>query len=353
MTCPRVSVVLSVRNGAADLLKAINTILTQTFTDFELIAINNGSSDGTAAILDRLRDPRLRVIHQEDMGLAAALNRGIALARGQYVARQDHDDFAKPTRLEKQVAFLDAHPDCALVGTRAEIWVQDRKTKRVHDHPTDNAALQFDLLFDNPFVHSSILLRKSALDVVGCYSTDPVRQPPEDYELWSRIARRYRVANLPERLTIYREVPNSMSRERSKSFVEKIVAISAENLAAATGASPPGAVHWDIAALSHRAFGRVSIDSDVESMCRTVRDAADRIFANDSGSDAATRVTQRIDSLRHAFALYRQESDPSWAARAVVTIAIAHRLGRKLGRLYERYVGRGSGRGPPGRERGL
>ena len=239
MTCPRVSVVLSVRNGAVDLPKAIDTILTQTFTDFELIAINNGSSDGTAAVLDRLRDPRLRVFHQDDMGLAAALNRGIGLARGQYIARQDHDDWAKPTRLEKQVAFLEANPDCALVGTRAEIWVGDRKTGRAHDHPTDNAALQFELLFDNPFVHSSILLRKSALDVVGCYSTDPARQPPEDYELWSRIARRYRVANLPERLTIYREVVNSMSRKPSASFVDKIVAISAENLAAAAGATPP------------------------------------------------------------------------------------------------------------------
>src|SRR5450432_2365267 len=130
MIFPRVSVILSVRNGDADLPKAIDTILTQTFTDFELIAINNGSSDGTAAILDRLHDPRLHVVHQDDMGLAAALNRGIALARGQYIARQDHDDWAMPTRLEKQVAFLEANPDCALVGTRAEIWVGDRKTAR-------------------------------------------------------------------------------------------------------------------------------------------------------------------------------------------------------------------------------
>ena len=141
-----------------------------------------------------------------------------------------------PTRLEKQVAFLEAHPDCAMVGTRAEIWVGGQKTSRVHDHPTDNAALQFELLFDSPFVHSSVLLRKSALDAVGHYTTDPARQPPEDYELWSRIARRYKVANLPERLTIYREVPNSMSRARPPRFIDNIVAISAENLAAAVGA---------------------------------------------------------------------------------------------------------------------
>ncbi len=209
---PLVSVVLAVRDGAAELPIAVDTILAQTLGDFELIAVNDGSSDGTAAILDGLRDPRVRVIHQQNMGLAAALNRGIAAARGRYVARQDHDDWARPTRLEKQVAFLGANPDCALVGTRAEIWMQGRKTRRAHDHPTDNAALQFELLFDNPFVHSSVMLRKSAVDAVGGYATDRSRQPPEDYELWSRLARRYKVANLPERLTVFREMPRSLSR---------------------------------------------------------------------------------------------------------------------------------------------
>jgi Glycosyl transferase family 2 len=298
MTSPLVSVVLSVRNGAADLPAAIDTIPTQTFADLELIAINNGSTDGTADVLDGIRDARVRVIHQDDMGLAAALNRGIALARGRYFARQDHDDWAKPTRLEKQVAFLETHPEYAMIGTRAEIWVGDRKTQRTHDHPTDNAALQFDLLFDNPFVHSSMMLRRSALDAVGHYSTDPRRQPPEDYELWSRIARCYKVANLPERLTIYREVPNSMSRERSTSFIETILAISAENLAAAVGAASPGRDHWNIAALNHRVFGKLSGIPDIERMCQTLRDAGARIEANFSGSDVGTRNHERRRRLR-------------------------------------------------------
>src|SRR5437016_5309467 len=112
---PLISVVLSVRNGARDLLRAIDCILAQTFADFEFIAINNGSTDETPAILDAVTDPRMRVIHQHDMGLAAALNRGVALARGRYVARQDHDDWSAPTRFEKQVAFMEANPACALI----------------------------------------------------------------------------------------------------------------------------------------------------------------------------------------------------------------------------------------------
>lgn len=301
MTAPLVSVVLSVRNGAADLPKAIDTVLTQTFSDLELIAIDNGSTDGTAAVLDGLADPRVRVVHQDDRGLAAALNRGISLARGRYVARQDHDDWAMPTRLEKQVSFLEQHPDCALLGTRAEIWVGDEPSERVHDHPTDDAALRFELLFDNPFVHSSVMIRKSALDAVGGYAIDPARQPPEDYELWSRLARRHRVANLRERLTIYREVPKSMSRAGANPFRDKLVLIAAENLAAA-GDVQPDHRHRDIAALFHGARAMVSKNPDIEDMCRVITEAGVRIHAEAPESDVPARVAMRVDALRRLYA---------------------------------------------------
>src|SRR6202042_750222 len=106
-------------------------------------------------------------------------------------------------------------------------------------------------------------IRKSALDHVGGgYITDQARQPPEDYELWSRIARHYRVANLGERLTVYREVPSSMSRASVQPFLEKLVTISSENLAHATGEMVPQQVHVDIAALVHGADARVSRKPD-------------------------------------------------------------------------------------------
>ena len=210
------------KNGGYDLPQALESILTQSFTDFELIAIDDGSTDETGAYLDSIPDRRVRVIHQESAGLAASLNRGIELARGHYIARQDHDDLADPSRMAKQVAFLRAHPEYALIGTCAEIWAGDTPSGRFHDHPTEDQILRFDLLFNNPFVHSSVMIRKSALDRVGVYTTDPARQPPEDYELWSRIARHYRVANLAERLTVYREVPTSMSRDGPDPFSRKV-----------------------------------------------------------------------------------------------------------------------------------
>ncbi len=303
---PTVSVVLSVRNGGADLPKALGTILNQSFSDFELIAINNGSTDGTRDFLDRLTDPRVRVYHQEDQGLAAALNRGISLARGRYIARQDHDDWALPTRIAQQVAFLDANPDHALVGTRAEVWIGDGPTGRFHDHPTEDADLRFALLFNNYFVHSSVMMRKAALDEVGVYSNDRSRQPPEDYELWSRIARRFRVANLPERLTIYREVLTSMSREGPDPFKQKLILISAENLAAATlGAPEPQRVHLDIASLVHGAPEKMSQGADIEAMCAVVALAGRRIFGDQSFEAECDPVAFRSRNLRHHFAIQK------------------------------------------------
>jgi hypothetical protein len=315
---PTVSVVLSVRNGGTDLPQALDTILKQSFGDFELIAINNGSTDGTRECLDQIVDPRVRVYHQEDMGLAAALNRGISLARGRYIARQDHDDLADPSRIAKQVAFLDAHPDHALVGTRAQIWVGDAPSGRFHDHPTEDDILRFDLLLNNPFVHSSVMIRKTALDRVGGYTSDPARQPPEDYELWSRIARRYRVANLGERLTVYREVPSSMSRAGANPFLEKLVIISSENLAYAVESASPLQVHVDIAALIHGAQARVSPMPDLRGMCAVIAEAGRRIGGGQPGPELVQRVASAQMQIRHRLMLRHPALDLARrAARAV------------------------------------
>jgi glycosyltransferase involved in cell wall biosynthesis len=301
---PDVSVILAVRDGGDHLAKAIDSILVQTFANFELIAVNDGSTDKTAAYLDSISDPRLRVFHQNGAGLAAALNRGISLARGRYLARQDHDDLADPNRISKQVEFLDSHPECALIGTRAAIWVGDTPSGRFHDHPIEDKILRFELLFNNPFVHSSVMMRKSALDRVGTYTIDPLRQPPEDYELWSRIARHYFVANLPERLTVYREVPSSISRVSAQAFIEKLVTISSENLAYTTGATAPQQIHVDIAALVHGCKERLSRKLDIKSMRAVIAEAGYRIGGDQPGPELARRI-ERARALIWRRAVFR------------------------------------------------
>src|SRR5581483_10303369 len=297
-----VSVVMPVFNGATDTPKAIESLFQQTFQDFEIIAVNDGSSDDTASVLNSIADPRLRVVHQDNVGLARTLNRGVSLARGKYIARLDHDDIAKPTRLEMQVAFLNSHQQCGLVGTRSEIWVEDQATGRVHDHPIDNNSLQFELLFDNFFVHSSVMSRKSLFVSLGGYATDPERPIPEDYELWSRFARCAEVANLPDRLTIYREFPRSLSRRDAACILQGVARISAENLAAIVEAPQVCEVHRDAAFLAHGMHERLSRSPDIEAVCRLVRQAATKINGGNWTPDMSARVEARIKPLRHSHA---------------------------------------------------
>jgi glycosyltransferase involved in cell wall biosynthesis len=291
-----VSVLMPIYNGAAYLHKALESVLGQTFVDFELIAINDGSTDDSAEILNTVFDPRVKVIHQSNIGLAATLNRGIQIARGALVARQDQDDLSHPERFAMQVGFLNSNPDCVLLGTAAEIWVGDKKTERAHDHPTEHSILAFDLLFNNPFVHSSVMIRRDALLAVGGYSTDKNRQPPEDYELWSRLVRIGRVANLSERLVVYREIPSSMSRQGLNPFVDRLVTLSAENLAIANGLSQPTRATLDVAALTHSAFHRLSSRPNILEMVRSVERAAVAVAGSDITIDA--RVAERVRALR-------------------------------------------------------
>jgi hypothetical protein len=175
----------------------------------------------------------------------------------------------------------------------------------VHDHPTEHAHILFDLLFDNPFVHSSVMMRREAVEAVGGYSTDPVRQPPEDYELWSRLARRFKVANLPDRLLVYREVAQSMSRATQNPFLDKIVTISAENIANAIGLSQPNAVCIDVAAIDHSAFHRLSGQSSINQICEAVILAGKNIAKNNNAPDVIALAAKRAAMLRYKFLMYR------------------------------------------------
>ena len=274
---PSISVLLPVYNGRKYVADSIKSILSQSEADFELIVIDDGSADDSYSIVQKFADSRIRTIRHENRGLAASLNVGLAEARGKYIARQDQDDISMPQRLEKQISYMRAHPECGLLGTWAQILEGEKMAARFHRHPTDADELCYELLFNNPFVHSSVMIRKTILDKVGGYSTDPSRQPPEDYELWSRISRSCRVANLSEVLVFYREIPGSMSRAGDSPFRKKLVTISAENIAFATGMETENPQIVNIAALTHLEKSLVRIKPDSREMLNILYRAIDKI----------------------------------------------------------------------------
>jgi len=222
---PTISVILPAYNVAPYIDQAARSILAQTFTDFELIIIDDASTDQTPNKIRALAtdSPRIKIItNAQNLGLTKSLNLGIAAARGQYIARQDGDDFSLPTRLAEQFAYLQAHPDIALLGSarlrmdaagniahNSGRLLSTRPVAKSADGKTARPTFD-DLLHANHFVHGSVMFRKSVFDEVGGY--DELFEYMEDFNLWQRIAKRHTVANLLEPLYALRNRPDSMTQ---------------------------------------------------------------------------------------------------------------------------------------------
>jgi glycosyltransferase involved in cell wall biosynthesis len=210
VSSPVISVLLAVHNGGPLLDESIRSILAQTFTDFELLIIEDGSTDDSFERASAYRDPRVRVIRNEtNLGLPRTLNRGLAEARGEFVARQDADDVSAPNRFALQMAFLREHPEVVLLGSSSVRIDPDGRSIGTNDLPTTHDAIRWASLTDNPFLHTSVMFRCSVALELGGYD-ETVRC--EDYALWNRMAERYPVANLPERLVFMREHAASVTR---------------------------------------------------------------------------------------------------------------------------------------------
>ena len=203
-----VSVIMPAFNAEKYVAEAASSIFDQTFTNFELIVVNDGSTDRTLEILNAIADDRLRILSNDNnMGVVKSLNKGIAEARGRYIARQDADDISLPERLQKQFEYLEKHPEIALLGTGRKTMSGTgifKKQKTILERPTFK-----NLLKGNCFSHGSVMIRKKALEEVGNYNE--LFRSSQDYELWLRIAKSFPVANLPEALYILRRHPESVS----------------------------------------------------------------------------------------------------------------------------------------------
>jgi glycosyltransferase involved in cell wall biosynthesis len=212
---PRVSVIMPVYNSEQYLEEAVESILSQTFRDFEFVIVDDGSLDSTPLLLANYaaRDPRI-VTHRfaSNQGLSSTLNFGIHQARGEYIARMDADDISLPERLEEQLRFMEAHHEVGVCSTGAEFIGERQSTKWLNYSSHD--AIHARMLFVNAIAHPTVMLRASVLRA-NELEYDPNVRYAQDYELWSRMITKTRFANLPHILLKYRVHPASISAKHS------------------------------------------------------------------------------------------------------------------------------------------
>lgn len=201
---------MPVYNGERFIREALDSVFTQSFADFELLVINDGSTDDSAAIVHSYSDSRLRLMHNEiNLGLIATLNKGLDLARGEYIMRMDCDDVSLPDRLARQVAFMDAHPEVGVCG----VWYREfgEGVNSITRCAPDHASIKCGILFNPVVGHASVIMRKSAF-VAHNLHYQPGYEHAEDYELWMRALKCFRFANLPELLLLYRVHAGQVTR---------------------------------------------------------------------------------------------------------------------------------------------
>jgi glycosyltransferase involved in cell wall biosynthesis len=216
MSGPTLTVLLPVYNGEQYLHATLESVLSQSYSDFEFLILDDGSTDGTAAILEsyRQRDPRVRVAHHENRGVGYTLNRGIAQARGRLIAQIGADDLALPGRFERQVEFLERHPDHVLVGGHLRIIDARGRPLGVRKYPARDAQLRARMLLYNPIGAPSVMYRRA--DALAAGGFTPRFRTCEDYDFVLRIAQRGKIANLPEPLTAYRLHPGATKSTQTR-----------------------------------------------------------------------------------------------------------------------------------------
>jgi glycosyltransferase involved in cell wall biosynthesis len=205
---PKISVIMSVYNGEKYIARALLSILAQSFSDFEVILIDDGSTDSTAEIVGRFRDDRLKFIRQENLGLTRTLNKALELSSGEWIARHDADDFSIWNRFATQVNFLDKNPDIKLLGSNCFLQPERHGiVNEVYCCPEKHDEIQDCIPFHNPFVHGSILIHRGNLMEHGGYNEK--YRYVQDYELWTRIITKVEARNLRAPLYVRSTHPES------------------------------------------------------------------------------------------------------------------------------------------------
>lgn len=217
---PLVSVVMGVYNGGKYLRESIDSILNQTYTDFEFIIIDDGSTDNSKDIIGSYGDPRIITVSRENRGLVSTLNEAIDLAKGEYIARQDDDDISSLDRLQKEVDYLNREKNIVLVGS--SIGVIDENGDKTAEHRVllNDLEIRAELSIRSPFAHGSVMFRRDAAVKAGVYRD--AFWPAEDFDLWVRLSNQGKMANIDELLYLYRlndqgiSAQNTASQENQK-----------------------------------------------------------------------------------------------------------------------------------------
>ena len=213
-TVPKISVVMSVYNGQKYLREAIDSILNQTFKEFEFIVIDDGSTDKSVEIIKSYVDPRIILIKQENQGLAAALNGGIKIAKGKYIARMDADDISEVDRFSLQLQYMENNNHCVAVGSLSNIISKDGDFLYLAENTIDSKKLKTVLPYTTPFAHGSSFIRVSAIRSVGGYHEQ--MRFGQDMLLWIDLAELGDFAIIPKPLYNFRITPFSNSRTSKK-----------------------------------------------------------------------------------------------------------------------------------------
>jgi len=209
---------MPVYNGENYLKEAIDSILNQTFSDFEFIVVNDGSRDSTSMILNTYAklDNRIRIIiNEKNLGIAKSLNIGLNLSRGNFIARQDADDISAQRRLKIQIDYLKKHPQIGLLGTACHLIDRNGKYVRTNCPETNDTAIHWRMLFRNAFVHTSVMIRREVLTKAHLFYSEKLLHN-EDMGLWVQLMKYSKVANLKEPLVSLRRHDNSISMTQFK-----------------------------------------------------------------------------------------------------------------------------------------
>ena len=289
---PRVTVVLPVWNAGEYLAAAVESIRGQSLADWEMLAIDDGSTDGSRQVLDDFarRDGRITVTSRPNRGLAATLQEGIERSRTGIVALMNADDISHPDRLARQFAFLRRHPTVAALGTQTRLLVDGHATTIESRLPLSPEACQRFLPVAPPLAHPTVMLRRAAVLAVGGYRP---RSTVEDYDLWLRLADRFDLANLPEALLDYRLHDGQFSSARDEKVAVATLVVRAAAAERRAGRPDPlDRAHADRATADRLGIRVADIVAQVR---RAALGRAEQVLAATGSSERAERELALLD----------------------------------------------------------